>query len=322
MELQTPSVSDAPDLLDPEVYGRCVLCPRLCAVDRTRHRGRCGQTATLRIARSALHYWEEPPVSGEAGSGALFFSGCTLGCVFCQNQAISHGGVGMDMDAGRLAACMVELQDQGALNINLVTPAHFAPTVVEAIGRARSHGLALPILCNTGGYEREELVRALAPYVDIWLTDFKYASGELAGELSGAPDYPEVAAGALATMVEALGEAGGRAEDSDGIMERGIIVRHLVLPGHVDDSMAVLDRVWEIAGDAVDLSPMNQYTPNAFCRERGGDLGRALTDEEYAMVLCHADDLGFSRIWWQEGGTVSESFVPEFDGTGLQGPSL
>ena len=310
-------------VVDASAYETCALCPRRCGARRSAGRaGLCGATDTLRIARSALHLWEEPPISGERGSGAIFFTGCPLRCVFCQNHEISHEGFGLPVSVGRLAQMMLELQDQGALNINLVTPLHFAPHIREAIGRARAAGLTLPIVCNTSGYERVETVRAMADIVDIWLTDFKYASSELAGTLSAVRDYPEAAAAALAAMHEQVEAAGGRAFDGKGAMTRGIIVRHLVLPGHADDSCAVLDRVWELCGNDVDLSVMNQYTPNEACRERGGELARAVDDWEYELVLCHADDLGFEHIWWQEGGTVSESFVPPFDATGVCGPEL
>lgn len=311
------------DLLSYAAYDACRLCPRRCGARRSDGaRGRCGMSAEPRAARSALHLWEEPPISGEAGSGAVFFSGCPLRCVFCQNHEISSGGFGLRVGTGRIAEMMLELQAQGALNINLVTALHFAPHVREAVSMARAAGLTLPIVCNTSGYELVEVVRALAGVVDVWLTDFKYADGALAGELSAAPDYPEVAAEALAAMVSCVRDAGGRSLAEDGSMRRGVIVRHLVLPGHADDSCAVLDRVWQIAGNEVDLSVMNQYTPNETCRAAGGDLARAVTEEEYEIVLCHADDLGFERIWWQEGGTVSESFVPSFDATGVEGPDL
>ena len=304
-------------------YEACELCPRRCQARRADGaHGVCGMSSELRVARSALHLWEEPPISGESGSGAIFFSGCPLRCVFCQNHEISSGGFGLPVSAPRLAEMMLELEGQGALNINLVTPLHFAPHVREAVGMARAAGLGLPIVCNTSGYERPEVVRALVDVVDVWLTDFKYASGSLAAELSSAPDYPEVAAASLAVMVESLRSAGGRALSEDGSMRRGIIVRHLVLPGHAGDSCAVLDRVWGIAGNDADLSIMNQYTPNEACRLAGGDLSHGISEEEYEIVLCHADDLGFERIWWQEGGTVSESFVPAFDATGVEGPEL
>ncbi len=314
--------------LTPAAYDHCELCPRRCGARRTEGRpGVCGATATLRIARSALHFWEEPPISGERGSGTIFFSGCPLRCVFCQNHEISQEGFGLEVTTGRLAQMMLELQAQGALNINLVTPLHFAPHVVEAVGQAREMGLTLPIVCNTSGYERPELVAALSDVVDVWLTDYKYASPSLARELSSAPDYPEVAHASLAEMLASLRAHGGRLADPDGPdglpgrMLCGIVVRHLVLPGHADDSLRVLDDVWDLCGNDVDLSVMNQYTPNEECRARGGNLARGVTDEEYDLVLDHADDLGFDRMWWQQGGTVSESFVPAFDATGVLAPA-
>jgi putative pyruvate formate lyase activating enzyme len=305
-----------------DAYERCELCPRRCGARRAAgEAGVCGMTSQLMVARAALHFWEEPPISGEAGSGAIFFSGCPLRCVFCQNHRISQGGFGAKVGTERLSEMMLELQGQGALNINLVTPSHFAPHVIAAVRAARDAGLTIPIVCNTSGYERVEVVEALSEVVDIWLTDFKYASAELAGKLSAAPDYPEVAAAALDAMVSAVRSAGGRSEGDDGRMERGVIVRHLVLPGHADDSLEVLRRVWEIAGNECDLSVMNQYTPNDRCRAAGGDLARAVTDEEYETVLDEGDDLGFERMWWQQGGTVSESFVPGFDLTGVLAPA-
>nr|WP_239471409.1 radical SAM protein [Olsenella profusa] len=304
-------------------YESCELCPRRCGARRLEGaRGVCGMSSELMVARSALHFWEEPPISGEAGSGAIFFSGCPLRCVFCQNHEISSGGFGLPVSAARLAEMMLELQGQGALNVNLVTPSHFSPHVREAVLMAREAGLSVPVVCNTSGYETVEGVRALAEVVDVWLTDFKYASPELAGRLSGAPDYPEVAAAALEDMLAAVRAAGGPATGEDGRMLRGTVVRHLVLPGQAEDSCAVLDRVWEIAGNEADLSVMNQYTPNERCRRAGGELSHGVSEEEYELVLCHADDLGFERIWWQEGGTVSESFVPAFDATGVAGPEL
>ena len=282
------------------MYDGCELCPRRCHARRSSGRaGLCGATATLRVARSALHFWEEPPISGESGSGAIFFTGCPLRCVFCQNHEISQEGFGLEVTTARLAQMMLELKAQGANNINLVTPMHFAPHVRKAVLEAKAHGMDLPIVCNTSGYENAEVVEAMSDVVDIWLTDFKYLK-----------------------MLAAVRAAGGRSEDARGIMRRGIIVRHLVLPGHVRDSLAVLDRVWELCGNDVDLSVMNQYTPNEGCRLAGGDLARAVTDEEYEAVLDHADELGFERMWWQQGGTVSESFVPAFDATGVEGPEL
>lgn len=304
-------------------YDSCNLCPRRCGARRNAGKaGWCGSNSTLRIARAALHFWEEPPISGDEGSGAIFFSGCPLRCVFCQNHRISHEGYGIEVDVGRLAHIMLELEAQHALNINLVTPFHFAPHVREAVIAAKAAGLSVPIVCNTSGYELPEVVAMMADVIDIWLTDFKYSSASLAHELSGAQDYPEVAEAALDVMLSSIRKRGGRLLGPNDSLLRGIIVRHLVLPGHVDDSCAVLDKVWRLAGNEVDISIMNQYTPNDRCRRSPGDLSRGITEEEYEIVLCHADDLGFEHLWWQQGGTVSESFVPDFDATGvLQAPS-
>ena len=314
--------TETPDL-SLEAYRSCRLCPRECGAARLDGRaGICGTTATLRVARSALHFWEEPPISGEPGSGAPFFPGCPQRCLFSQNHNISQEGFGLEVSVARVAQMMLELRDQGALNINLVTPLHYAPQVREAVLMAREAGMDLPIVCNTSGYERVEVVRAMADVVDVWLTDFKYASSLLAGSLSHAANYPRVAEAALAEMLRSLRQKGGRLLGEDGRMLRGIVVRHLVMPGHADDSCKVLDRVWELCGNEVDLSVMNQYTPNELCLKKGGDLARAVTQQEYELVLDHADDLGFDRMWWQQGGTVSESFVPAFDATGVEGPEL
>lgn len=304
-------------LLLPSTLSACELCPRRCRADRAAgERGVCGATDTLRLARAALHFWEEPPISGEAGSGTVFFSGCPLKCAYCQNHEISTGSFGIDVSPERLAQIMLELQDQGALNINLVTATHYAHLLPEAIAAARAQGLAIPIVYNTSGYERVEAVRELDDLVDIWLTDFKYADAGLGRALSHVPDYPSVAQSALIEMARQLERHGGGAARADGTWTRGIIVRHLVLPGHAEDSCRVLDLIWDAVGD-VPISVMNQYTPNAAMRAAGGELARAVTREEYERVLDHADDLGFTQMFWQEGGAVDESFTPPFDTTGV-----
>lgn len=304
-------------LLLPSTLSACELCPRRCRADRAAgERGVCGATDTLRLARAALHFWEEPPISGEAGSGTVFFSGCPLKCVYCQNHEISTGNFGIDVSPERLAQIMLELQDQGALNINLVTATHYAHLLPEAIATARARGLVVPIVYNTSGYERVEAVRELDDLVDIWLTDFKYADAGLGCALSHVPDYPSVAQSALIEMARQLERHGGGAARADGTWTRGIIVRHLVLPGHAEDSCRVLDLIWDAVGD-VPISVMNQYTPNAAMRAAGGELARAVTREEYERVLDHADDLGFTQMFWQEGGAVDESFTPPFDTTGV-----
>ena len=304
-------------LLDVQALAHCELCPRRCGVDRLAgERGACGATAALKLARAALHYWEEPPISGESGSGAIFFSACPLKCVYCQNHEISTGGFGLEVSSERLCEIMLELQEQGALNINLVTATHYAHLLPGAIARARARGLEVPIVYNTSGYERVRAVGELGDLVDVWLTDFKYADAALGERLSHVRDYPGVAARALARMQAEIERLGGLSIDEEGIMQRGIIVRHLVLPGHSDDSRRVLDLIWETVGD-VPISVMNQYTPNAAMRAAGGALARAVTDEEYERVLDYADWLGFSTMYWQEGGAVDESFTPAFDTTGV-----
>ena len=295
----------------------CHLCPRRCGAARGEGaRGVCGADDTLKVARAALHMWEEPPISGEAGSGTIFFSGCSLKCVYCQNHEISTGNFGLEITLERLVEIMLELQDQGANNINLVTATHYAHLLPVAIAAARERGLAIPIVYNTSGYERASVVAALGDLVDVWLTDFKYADAALARSLSHIKDYPRVAVSGLAQMAREIERRGGELVDDEGLMKRGIIVRHLVLPGHADDSCRVLDLVWQTVGD-VPISVMNQYTPNALMREQGGELARAVTREEYEQVLDHADDLGFTTMFWQEGGAVDESFTPAFDTTGV-----
>ncbi len=303
-------------------YYSCELCPRRCKVNRhDGAKGVCGSDAEVRVARAALHFWEEPPISGDVGSGAIFFSGCPLRCVFCQNHEISHEGVGTVVSVRRLARIMLELQEQGAANVNLVTPFHYAPQVFEAVRLSRANGLHIPTVCNTSGYERADLVREMSDVIDIWLTDFKYATSDPARRLSGAYDYPTVARTALAEMVASVNSRGGRSMTGD-LMKRGVIVRHLVLPGHVEESFRVLDTVWDLFGDALDLSIMSQYTPNDRCLAAGGPLASTLSADDYDLVVCHADDLGFTHIWWQDGDTADESFIPPFDDTGVVGPEL
>ena len=220
------------------ILNNCILCPRKCGVDRTSgHTGACHMTDTVRVSRAALHMWEEPCISGENGSGAVFFSGCALGCCFCQNKAISGGKAGKDISISRLCNIFFELQDKGANNINLVTPGQWRPWITAALDLARAQGLHLPIVCNTGGYETVENVEAWRGYIDIWLADLKYVSPALAAELSAAPDYFAQAKPAIEAM---MAQAGHPVFDADGILQRGVILRHLALPGHIDDSFAEL----------------------------------------------------------------------------------
>ncbi|MCI8469234.1 MAG: radical SAM protein [Eggerthellaceae bacterium] len=312
----------------------CDLCPRACGADRAAgERGRCGADDRLVVARAALHHWEEPPLSGESGSGTVFFSHCPLGCSYCQNGPIARGEAGVPVTIGRLAEMMLELEEQGALNVNLVTATHYAPQARAAVAAARDGGLALPVVWNTSGYETVDAVRANRGTVDVYLADFKYASPALGARYSGALDYPDVALAALDAMVEAVGEPAFDVYRGQERMTGGVIVRHLLLPGCLDDSRAVVRLLWERYGDAVRLSLMNQYTPVLAGAAAAGDaraqavlarcpeLGTRVADDEYEALLDYADSLGVDDYYWQEGPAAEESFIPAFDLTGVRGPA-
>lgn len=278
----------------------------------------------MRVARAALHFWEEPPISGEAGSGTIFFAHCPLGCVYCQNRTISHSEVGERASVDRLAEMMLDLQGQGALNINCVTPTHYAPTIREAVRVARERGMTLPIVWNTSGYETVEAVRANEGTVDVYLTDFKYADAELGERYSHVPDYPERALAALDAMVDAVGAPTFDVYHGEERMTRGVIVRHLLLPGHLDDSKRVVRLLHERYGDRIRLSLMNQYTPVLATAAEAGDaeaarilerhpnLQDAVSEAAYEELLDHADTLGVTDYFWQQGETCRESFIPAF----------
>lgn len=297
-----------------EFSEKCSLCPRMCGTDRAAgQKGFCGGGNLVRVARAALHYWEEPCISGESGSGTVFFSGCTMRCVFCQNKEISRSEVGKEITIERLAEIYLELAAKGANNINLVTPMHYAPQITAALDIARKNGLTLPIVWNTGGWERRESVAAVRDYADIWLSDFKYFDSSLGESLSKAPNYFSVAAAALEQMVKQTCEP---VFDENGIMRRGVIVRHLMLPGHLDDTKNVLRFLYENYGDSIWISIMNQYTP--MCSDpRFPELSRTVSDEEYNEAIDFACELGIENAFVQEGGTVGESFIPPFDLSGV-----
>lgn len=297
-------------------YSSCSLCPRACGVDRVQRTGICGASDTLKIGRAALHWWEEPCLVGECGSGAIFFAHCPLGCVYCQNKRLAEGE-GVEVSESRLAEIMLELQDeQHAANINLVTATHYAPAVARALQQLRAHGtLRIPVVWNTSGYESAETLERLAGLVDIYLVDFKYADPETARRLSRAEDYPLVALDAIELMLDQVGDP---RFDADGYLRTGVIVRHLVLPGFIEDSLEALRLVHERFGARVLLSIMNQFTivDDGFDPQAYG-LERVVSDEDYERVLDFADSLGIEDYFWQEGGAASESFVPAFDGTGV-----
>lgn len=297
-----------------EFSEKCSLCPRMCGTDRAAgQKGFCGGGNLVRVARAALHYWEEPCISGESGSGTVFFSGCTMRCVFCQNKEISRSEVGKEITIERLAEIYLELAAKGANNINLVTPMHYAPQITATLDIARKNGLTLPIVWNTGGWERRESIAAVRDYADIWLSDFKYFDSSLGESLSKAPNYFSVAAAALDQMVKQTCEP---VFDENGIMRRGVIVRHLMLPGHLDDTKNVLRFLYENYGDSIWISIMNQYTP--MCSDpRFPELSRTVSDEEYNEAIDFACELGIENAFVQEGGTVGESFIPPFDLSGV-----
>lgn len=300
-----------------ETMKTCSICPRNCEADRAHGAaGVCGQTEEIRVARAALHYWEEPCISGREGSGAVFFSGCALRCVYCQNRKIAQENAGRTVSGERLAEIFLNLQEQGANNINLVTAGHFVPQLIPVIESAKRAGLAIPIVYNSGGYERVETLRALEGLVDIYLPDFKYMSPRLGARYSHAPDYADVAKRAVEEMVRQTGPAVFADGDEDGLMRRGTVVRHLVLPGCVDDAKAVIRYLYETYGDDIYISIMNQFTPLPALSDYP-EINRRVTEEEYDVVVDYAIALGVECGFIQEGETAEESFIPEFDGEGL-----
>ena len=296
---------------------KCDLCPRKCLVDRKKgEKGICGQTENLKVARAALHFWEEPCISGDAGSGAVFFSGCPLHCVFCQNENIANGTVGKEISLERLVDIFLELQEKRANNINLVTPGHFVPQIVKALDQARKEGLTLPVVYNTSSYETVDTIKMLEGYVDIYLPDFKYMSPVLSKKYSRAPDYAEVAKAAIAEMVRQTGKAVFVNGDEDNLILRGTIVRHLTLPGCMEDSMQILKYLHETYGDLIYISIMNQFTPLSNL-EKYPELNRRITDEEYETLVDYAIEIGIENGFIQEGDTAEESFIPAFDCEGV-----
>ena len=303
------------------LYAPCTLCPRACHADRTEgQKGRCHVDAQIRVARAALHMWEEPCLSGRSGSGAVFFSGCALGCIFCQNREIASGKAGLVISEARLEEIFLELQEKGANNINLVTAGHYVPQVIRALECAKSQGLRIPIVYNSSGYEKAESLRQLEGLIDIYLPDLKYLTPELAAAYSHAPDYPQYAMEAIAEMVRQQPQAEFMPEDrteASPIMRRGVIVRHLLLPGHVREAKKVVGYLHETYGDQIYISMMNQYTPMS---EKFADpnLNRRVTKREYERLLDYAAEIGVENGFYQEGATADESFIPEFDYEGVR----
>ncbi len=291
---------------------KCNLCPRKCNVERSEKTGYCGQGHMITAARADLHMWEEPCISGDEGSGTVFFSGCSLKCVYCQNRKISSGEINKEITPYRLAEIFIELQDKKANNINLVTADHFIIPIMEAITVARKNGLTIPIILNTSGYLTPQTVKMLKGYVDIFLTDFKYWDCAAALRYSACADYPKWAKSALEEMVNVAGEP---EYDSRGIMQKGVIVRHMVLPEYTEDAKKIIEYVHNTYGNKVVLSIMNQYTP--INMEKYPEINRRVTSHEYNEVINFALDTGVEEAYVQEEGTVSESFIPEFNFKGI-----
>lgn len=291
----------------------CALCPRECMAEReSGQKGYCLSDDRIFVARADLHMWEEPCISGKQGSGTVFFSGCNLRCVYCQNYEIAAGQRGRQVSIKELSEIFLELQKKGASNINLVTPDHYVLQAAEAVMEARKAGLAIPVVYNGSGYEKRDVIKRLSGIIDIFLTDFKYMDELLAEKYSKAPDYPVVAKSALDEMVRITGEP---VFDKNGMMRKGTIVRHLLLPGHKKNARDVIRYVYETYGDKVYISLMNQYTP--FERLEGNpayeELCRKVTKREYETVVDYAINLGITNAFIQEGDTARESFIPEFD---------
>ena len=293
----------------------CTLCPRECKINRdTVGTSFCGESREVTVSRAMLHMWEEPSVSGTRGSGAIFFCGCNLRCVFCQNKTISRGGGNRrKLTEAELESLIFKLRDAGAHNINLVTPTHFADTVAKVLEKVKPR-LDIPVVYNTSGYEKVETLRMLGGLVDVYLPDFKYASSELAQKYSSAPGYPEIAVAALVEMYRQVGKV---SFDGDGLINSGIIVRHLVLPSHRKDSIKVLDIISDtVPISDIRLSLMSQYTPDFALDTEYKNLHRRVTSFEYSSVLEHAVSLGFEG-YFQERASASENFTPNFDDGGI-----
>ena len=293
-------------------YKNCMLCPRKCGVDRRNEKGFCGMPDKLFAAKAYLHLWEEPCISGSSGSGTVFFTGCNLRCVYCQNRKIAEGREGFEITSKRLGEIFLELQDKGANNVNLVTPTHYVPHIISALDKVKDN-LKIPVVYNCGGYESTDTLKKLEGYIDIYLPDFKYYDSRLAKRYSNAEDYPEIVKSALDEMVR---QTGSCQFDKNGIMQKGVIVRHLVLPGFLQNSKDVIEYLYKKYGNVIFMSIMNQYTPLEYVKDYP-EINRKLTEKEYDEIIDFATGIGVENAFVQEGGTVSESFIPIFDGEGI-----
>lgn len=288
----------------------CKLCPRQCSVNRLKNeKGFCKSSNSVKIARVSLHNWEEPCISGKDGSGTIFFSGCTLKCVFCQNHEISQEGVGKEVSIERLSEIFLEQQERGANNINLVTPTHYVPQIIEALKLSKSKGLSLPILYNSNGYVPLETLKLLNGYIDVYLPDLKYFDDKYAIKYSRAPNYFKIASTAIKEMLKQVGEP---KFDDNGLIKKGVIIRHLMLPGLLFDSKKVIDYIYNTFGNSVYISIMNQYTPT-FNAQKYPEINKPLNPKHYDALIDYSLSIGIENGFIQDSGTNSESFIPEFD---------
>ena len=290
------------------ILEKCNLCPRNCLVNRTKEKGVCGCSDKMVIARASLHMWEEPCISGETGSGTIFFSGCNLKCIFCQNYQISNEIIGSTVTIEEFSNICLNLEKQGANNINLVTPTPYVPLIIEGIKLAKQKGLKIPIVYNTSSYENVDTIKMLDGIIDIYLPDLKYFNDDYAIKYSHAKDYFKYASSSIKEMYKQVGKP---IFNKDGIMTKGIIVRHMMLPGLLDDSKEIIKYLYETYGNNIYISIMNQYTPiKKF--DRFTELNNKVSDNDYNELVNYACDLGIEKAFIQEGETQSESFIPDF----------
>ena len=296
-----------------EIYKRCNLCSRRCLINRYERPGLCGATNNIKIARAALHYWEEPCISGNSGSGTVFFSNCSLKCLFCQNKKISTNGFGKEINIEELSNIYLNLNEKGANNINLVTPTHYVPSIIKSLNLAKEKGLNIPIVYNTSSYETIETIKLLNKSIDIYLPDLKYYNDEYAINYSNVKDYFKIATDNIKEMYNQVGK---NIFDDNGMMIKGVIVRVLLLPNHLEDAKKILKYLYDTYKDNIYISIMNQYTPLEHI-DKYDNLNRKVTQEEYDELINYACDLGITNAFIQEGETQSESFIPDFNLDGV-----
>ena len=287
-----------------DILEKCTLCPRNCGINRYKNIGVCGASNKIKAAYYSLHKWEEPIISGINGSGTIFFSHCNLKCLFCQNKKISTYGYGKEIDNSRLIEIMLELQNKGAHNINLVTPTHYVPQIIECLKLVK---LNIPIIYNTSSYENVETIKMLSGFVDVYLADLKYYDNELGEIYSNCKNYFEYATLAIDEMFKQVGNF----VINNALIQKGLIVRVLVLPGHVEDAIKIINYLYNTYGDNIIISIMNQYTPIEHLKYE--NLNRKITDDEYDKVVDYAIKLGINYAFIQDGETQNESFIPNFD---------